>query len=449
MRDACGENVAGNPADLLQQGIAAARSGQKETARYLLTQAIERDENNVTAWMWLSGVVENLNDKEVCLENVLALDPNNQAAHKGLDWVRQQREAAIYTPPLISESQAQRKSVPLTPAAAILYGKAEPEPEPEPLPPPPVETFTRPRDHWGEPLSQTAQEVMHEFDNELLCPYCAAPTEENDKRCKTCSGRLWTHKRRRPEGSYWFWMLIGNIIINITGGAYLFIVWLTWLFGRLVMEGQIKTVAQFVGVYLGRSTLPSDVTSVILTKLPPVAFWAFVIGMAIQFVQAVLLYLRWRPFYWFMVGFAVLVAFVPLALLAVRPHWAMVAVLTFAATPILLLLRIEEDFMVDYERYWCAPDKGIHSHSQFYQRGREYAREKMWAVAVVHFRRAAAGAPTMLAYHLALVAAYMGLKRYERAEYALREAQRLAPDNPKVQELSNLIAAKTASATNT
>ena len=184
--------MAGNPADLLRQGIAAAKSGQKETARYLLTQVVERDENNVTAWMWLSGVVENLNDKEVCLENVLALDPNNQVAHKGLDWVRQQREASVYTPPLISESQAQRTSTPLTPAAAILYGKAEPEPEPEPLPTPPAETFTRPRDHWGEPLSQAAQEVMHEFDNELLCPYCAAPTEENDKRCKTCGGKLWT-----------------------------------------------------------------------------------------------------------------------------------------------------------------------------------------------------------------------------------------------------------------
>ena len=68
------------------------------------------------------------------------------------------------------------------------------------------------------------------------------------------------------------------------------------------------------------------------------------------------------------------------------------------------------------------------------------SRLKLFVHSVVHFRRAAAGAPTMLAYHLALVAAYMGLKRYERAEHALREAQRLAPDDPKVQELAELIA---------
>jgi Flp pilus assembly protein TadD len=61
---------------------------------------------------------------------------------------------------------------------------------------------------------------------------------------------------------------------------------------------------------------------------------------------------------------------------------------------------------------------------------------------VVHFRRAVVGSPNTLTYHMALTAAYMGLKRYERAESALREAQKLAPGDPKVQELAELIASK-------
>ncbi len=433
-------------AELLQQGIAAARSGQKETARLLLMRALDRDERNVAAWLWLSGVMDSLDDRQLCLENVLTLDPDNQAARRGLDWIREQREQSVYVPPLISESQSRRTATPLTPAAAMLYGPPK-EPEPEPLQPePPVESVTQLGDEWGTPQSPAVLEAIDELSDETLCPYCAAPTQPKDKRCKACKGALWTHKRRRPEGSYWFWILMGNMITNITTGNYLFVVFLTLQFGRLVMEGRIQTAEQFLGVYLGLNTLPSDVTSIILSKLPPAAFWAFVIGMTIQLVQAVLIYLRWRPIYWFMVGLAVLAAVVPLALLAVRPGWEAVVLLVLSAAPVFLLLRIEEDFMVDHERYWCAPDKGIHTHSAFYQRGRAYARKKMWALAAVHFRRATAGAPTILTYHLALASAYVGLKRYDRAESALREAQRLEPDNPKVLELFELIAAKKASA---
>jgi len=36
--------------DLLQQGIAAAKAGQKEEARRLLTQVVEGDERNERAW---------------------------------------------------------------------------------------------------------------------------------------------------------------------------------------------------------------------------------------------------------------------------------------------------------------------------------------------------------------------------------------------------------------
>ena len=78
------------PAYLLRQGIAAAKMGQKETARNLLTRVVEQDERNAD-WpgcgfrAWSKAWMIN----EVCLENVLALDPENQAARKGLEWVRE------------------------------------------------------------------------------------------------------------------------------------------------------------------------------------------------------------------------------------------------------------------------------------------------------------------------------------------------------------------------
>src|SRR5512136_789715 len=94
--------------DWLREGIAAAKAGQHERARDLLVRVVEEDEENLQAWLWLSGVMDGLDDKEVCLENALELDPTNEAARKGLAWVRQKKRAG--QPP-------QR---PVSPAAAIL-----------------------------------------------------------------------------------------------------------------------------------------------------------------------------------------------------------------------------------------------------------------------------------------------------------------------------------------
>ena len=75
--------------ELLQQGIAAAKTGHKEEARRLLSQAVDLDERNERAWLWLSGVVETTGDRQICLENVLALNPGNTHAQAGLEWLRQ------------------------------------------------------------------------------------------------------------------------------------------------------------------------------------------------------------------------------------------------------------------------------------------------------------------------------------------------------------------------
>ena len=80
--------------DLLREGIAAARSGQREHARELLLRLVEQDEKSVSAWLWLSSVVESLEDREIYLENVLALEPDHDTARQGLAWVRKQKETS-------------------------------------------------------------------------------------------------------------------------------------------------------------------------------------------------------------------------------------------------------------------------------------------------------------------------------------------------------------------
>ncbi|HFD38813.1 MAG TPA: tetratricopeptide repeat protein [Anaerolineae bacterium] len=89
-------------AELLRQGIAAVKAGQKEEARRLLMQVVELDEHNEQGWLWLSGVVETIEDRRICLENVLTINPDNAHAQTGLAWIEQHAPAE---PPAPAESE--------------------------------------------------------------------------------------------------------------------------------------------------------------------------------------------------------------------------------------------------------------------------------------------------------------------------------------------------------
>ena len=69
--------------DLVKQGIALARGGDKPQARPLLRQAVEREPTNEAAWMWLASVAESPQDALTALERILTLNPmNEKAAHR-------------------------------------------------------------------------------------------------------------------------------------------------------------------------------------------------------------------------------------------------------------------------------------------------------------------------------------------------------------------------------
>ncbi|HML21237.1 MAG TPA: hypothetical protein PKD09_06300 [Aggregatilinea sp.] len=72
---------------LLKQATAAYQAGRIDQARTLLLSVIEQDEQSEQAWWWLSAVVETLEDQQICLENVLALNPRNTQARQGLDAI--------------------------------------------------------------------------------------------------------------------------------------------------------------------------------------------------------------------------------------------------------------------------------------------------------------------------------------------------------------------------
>lgn len=72
----------------LEDAINAIRAGNREEGRQILEEVLETDESNEDVWLWLSSVVETDEDREICLENVLALNPDNVVAQKGLEALR-------------------------------------------------------------------------------------------------------------------------------------------------------------------------------------------------------------------------------------------------------------------------------------------------------------------------------------------------------------------------
>jgi tetratricopeptide (TPR) repeat protein len=132
-------------AELLQQGIAAAKAGRTEEARQALMQVVDWDEENEQAWLWLSGVVESLEDRRVCLANVLALNPDNTHAQAGLRWLEQHSP-----PPSAVEDDSAQEEV-------LAAG-------------------------------ETSAEVPS--DGQDRCPHCGAPVPQSGTECPYCNQPL-------------------------------------------------------------------------------------------------------------------------------------------------------------------------------------------------------------------------------------------------------------------
>lgn len=83
---------------MVRDAIKAYHAGNPDEARNLLFKATELDETNEQAWLWLSAVVEDDQDKQTCLENVLTINPNNDKAKQGLRILRERTSSASASP---------------------------------------------------------------------------------------------------------------------------------------------------------------------------------------------------------------------------------------------------------------------------------------------------------------------------------------------------------------
>ena len=77
--------------ETLQRAITAIRSGDNETGQRLLAEVIRNEPRNEAAWLWMSSVIDSDQHRRDCLERVLAINPHNETAQRGLDALRQKQ----------------------------------------------------------------------------------------------------------------------------------------------------------------------------------------------------------------------------------------------------------------------------------------------------------------------------------------------------------------------
>ena len=81
--------------DRLQHAVALAQAGQHAEARRLLQEVVAADPRQALAWVWLAAVAPDRDERVRCLENALALEPDNVPAQEAY----QQLTGQAYAPP--------------------------------------------------------------------------------------------------------------------------------------------------------------------------------------------------------------------------------------------------------------------------------------------------------------------------------------------------------------
>jgi|GEM_PF-192826 len=111
---------------LFQQGVAAARAGDRERARQAFTRILNAQADAgmakllVPTWLWLSGLTDDPQERRRCLEAVLRLEPDHALARRGLealDAMSPETAAATAEPP--AEAAPEGKQAASSPVAQL------------------------------------------------------------------------------------------------------------------------------------------------------------------------------------------------------------------------------------------------------------------------------------------------------------------------------------------
>lgn len=409
---------------LLSSGIAAAKKGDFLQARKLLLTLLDEDEQNEKAWLWLSSVVESSEDKRICLENVLTINPANAAAIRGIQRLDAHDDGDDSED---NEIVIKTEITPVSPAASILY---------------PDRTVREWR-FSDPPLAQKAVDYSIQSESgyddiwegeQTICPYCAEELDYEEWRCPTCKRnlRLSAYRHQKPSSDLLIYsvlvfgiaqlsllLVVGHLIV---GESVLTLVWNSLVFILMVIFAIGIFLRQF-WAYIG------SVITLITT------FASLLIALFVQpSMPSLLEQLNGKEFFLAVAERPLLLILEPLVELLLPLQLVAVALAFVYA-----IFRVGPDFERVIVRRVAGIDKGLSGASMFYTHGKDYTDRNMWANAVLHFRRAAGQDPTKSIYLLALGRAYAKVGYYQRSLDVLESALAIEADQQKIAEIKSVM----------
>ncbi len=457
----------------LQAGIDAVKRGQKRRARECLLNVIQADERNESAWLWLSAAVESLDDQITALENVVEINPKNQAALKGLEHLR----AKLAEEHSLREPQPEPKPAPVATdggeQATIEEVNEEPEfesaaPEPEAEP-----TLAALEDELTIPVGSSAfysEPEMEEADSESLyapvapvtvddisqyadlspiesvsnlddlnqCVYCGAIVAPELKNCPECKRSLVTKEgKTKLSGSLRNTIFVACISIALAAVSAIFI--------SIAYSSGEGGLVKYVFGTLGLDFIFGNYATW-NPALTPIVMWAQ-IGLSIAMVLAVLglAYQVTLAYYGSVLIWSLNVLWVAFRWVNsyTGPALAVADVLA-SLVCLFFIFASQPDFQVNLVRVRCMVDPHIKGGDSLHKLGLIYKQEGRWALAVAHWRAAIAAMPGQSLFYKDLAVGYAQIGYYQRALRTLDEFARQKPDDPDIPTMRTLIEEKRA-----
>jgi len=423
-----------NPVEIqlsLQTAITLIRQGQKEQGRDLLLQIVESDEQNEIAWLWLSAVVDSLDDQITALENVIALNPNNSSAQRGLAQLHAQQAATA--PPI--------EDVPLS----------EPEVTPvSPLPDTPREADTdqTPDSNWTdtpEPDSTWAPsdygdsapiDSVTALDDPYQCVYCSAQAAPDLKRCPECGRNLMVLEGNRKSTA------------SVRSAAFMIMTCIA----LSAIEASVLILFNYQNPLLNYifKTLSLDLLFGNFTQWQP-AILQVITWIQIAMLATITLSML-GLLYQFTVAYYASIIFVAANILWVSYRWitgylgtAMgVPDILFALLSLFFIFAAQPDFQVNAKRLRCAIDSHVKGGVSLNRLGHIAKSKGQWALAVAYWRAAVAAMPNQADFYQDLAIGYAQIGYYQKAMSALNEYGQQSREAPDFAALKKLINQKRA-----
>lgn len=370
---------------LLKKGIQALKAGQREQARALLMQVIEVDEENERAWLWLSGAVETDEERQICLENVLTLNPQNKVAQKGLAKLKAAAPPETVLPPSLTAKSA----------------------------PPPMPEAEEQSGWWSEPVV-IEKSSAQQFDDvwsghEELCAFCATPITKAQTRCSKCSRKL-----------------IGKALVNAVPGKY---------YGRLLTWLTIFLCLRLLGIALAlifADNFAPGVDRISLLMESAGSFAPIALAAAGIFKRETWAY---RLLFF---GAILEIGFMAYAVADSGDLFFLVCMSPFLLLALFILYTIYmagEDFQKRRVRRVAIVSDRVRDPADLDKVAQSLAKEEKWASAILYWQRAVGRASGHAPYLLRLGHAYGKLGFYERSLDTLKSALEAARNGETRREI--------------